>query len=84
LKAHFAAEGTVALLGHALGQHAGGEPPGLEHKDFPTFGKFFVEEHLRHLGGFAGTGGRLDDDAAHAPGGGAQGRTQLLDGEGGS
>jgi hypothetical protein len=63
LETDFAAEGDVAFLRDALGEHARGEAAGLEDDDAARAGELVVEEVLRDLGRFAGTSGGLKDDA---------------------
>jgi hypothetical protein len=66
LVADFAAEVHAAFLGDALGEQARGEAAGLEHDGLAGSQRAQVEEHLRHLRGFAGAGGGGEDDPPRA------------------
>ena len=66
LVADFAAEGHAAFFGHALGQQARGEAAGLEHDGFAGAQRAQVQQHLRHLRGFARAGRRGQDDPPRA------------------
>jgi hypothetical protein len=66
LVADFAAEVHAAFFGDALGEQARGEAAGLEHDGLAVAEGAEIEEHLRHLGGFAGAGGGGEDDAPRA------------------
>ena len=66
LVADLAAEFHAALFGHALGQQTRREAPGLEDDRLARVQRALVEQHLRHLGGLARTGGRGQDDAPRA------------------
>ena len=63
LVADFVAEPAVALGGDAGGEEAGGEPARLEDHDLAVAEQAVIEEDLRDLGGFAGAGRRLEDEA---------------------
>ena len=63
LVADFLAEPHAALVGDARGEHARGEAAWLEHHDLAIAQQAVVEQHLRHLRGFARAGGRLQDHA---------------------
>ena len=66
LVADFAAELDAAFLGDALGQQARGEAAGLEHDGLAGAQRAQVDQHLRHLRGFARTGRRGQDDPPRA------------------
>ena len=66
LVADFAAEGDAAFLGDALGQQARGEAAGLEHDGLARAQRAQIQQHLRHLRGFARAGRRGQDDPARA------------------
>ena len=61
LVADLAAELGVPLPGDARGQQARGQPARLQDDDLPASRQPVLQQHLRHLGGFAGTGRRRDD-----------------------
>ena len=63
------AERDAAFLGHALGQHAGGQPAGLQDDAAALAQRTAVEEDLRHLGGFSRAGRGLKDETAGLLGG---------------
>ena len=58
-----AAEPAGTFLGNAAGQHPGGQTARLEHDAFAGSKQSVVEQDLGDLGGFARTGGRLQDEA---------------------
>ena len=61
LVADLLAQFHAEFVGHAGGEQPGGEPAWLEHHDLAVAGEAVLEDHLRHLGGFAGAGGRGQD-----------------------
>jgi hypothetical protein len=63
LVADFGAEGAMAFPGHARSNGSSRDTTRLEDNDFLVSGQPGIEEHLRHLGGLAGTGGRNQDEA---------------------
>jgi len=63
LVADFVAETNVALGGNARGEEASGKTAGLEDHDLAAPEETMAEENLGDLGGFAGAGGSLEDEA---------------------
>ena len=59
----FVAEADVALGGDARGKETGGETARLEDDDLAGAEEAVIEEDLGDLGGFAGAGGGLEDEA---------------------
>ena len=82
LVTHFVTEFSVALLGHAGGEHPGGEPSRLEHDDLAVAREPVIEDDLRDLGGFAGAGGRLQDEPRIFLQRGHDGGFEIEDGQG--
>jgi hypothetical protein len=64
LVAHFAPEFGFAFEGDASREQASGEPARLQNDNLAIAKQTVVEEHLRHLSGFAGAGRRGDDNSA--------------------
>ncbi len=60
--AHLAAESDAAFLGHALGEHAGREAPGLQDDADAVLQQTALQEDLGNLRGFARTRGGLKDE----------------------
>ena len=76
------AEGRAHLLRDAFGEQAGGEAARLQHDDLAFLAQEAVaQQHLRDLGGFARTGGRLHDQPARRAQRGHDGRLELVDGQ---
>ena len=67
LVADFVAEPAAAFEGDAAGEQARGEAARLQDDDLAVAEQAAIEQDLRHLGGFSGTGRRLEDEAR--PGG---------------
>ena len=63
LVADFVAEAAIALGRDARGQQTGGEPARLKNHHLSIAQQAMIEQNLRDLGRFAGTGGRLEDEA---------------------
>ncbi len=63
LIAHSLAKRSVAFPGDAAGERAGGDAPGLQDDHAAFAAEDIVEDHLRHLGGFAGTGRCAENEA---------------------
>lgn len=67
LEAHLVADLApqlhVEFLRDAGSEHPRGEPTRLQHDALPATEQAVLEEHLRDLRGFAGAGGRLQDEA---------------------
>jgi hypothetical protein len=63
LVADFGAEGAMAFPGHARGDGSSRDTTWLEDNDFLVSGQAGIKEHLGHLSGFAGTGGRNQDES---------------------
>src|SRR5262249_18298930 len=61
LIADFAAKLCLALPGDAGGEQSGSQAARLQDDDLPGAEQTVIEEHLWHLGGFAGTGRRRDE-----------------------
>ena len=61
------AQRAVAFLRHASGEQARRDAAGLQDDDAAVTGQPVIEQELRDLRRFAGTGRRLDDDAAVGP-----------------
>ena len=59
----FGAKRLAAFRGDARGHGAGGDTTRLEDDDLLFPRQPGVEDHLRHLGGFAGAGGRDEHEA---------------------
>jgi len=57
------AEPAFALAGDAAGEKTRGKPARLEDDDFAVAEEAAIEQDLRDLGGFSGTGRRLQDEA---------------------
>jgi len=81
LVTHFVAEPAVALLGHARGEHARGEPARLQHHDLAIARESVIEHDLRDLRGLARAGWRLEDEPRMLAQGGDQAGLQFEDGE---
>src|ERR1043166_95962 len=61
LVAHFGAERRISFPRYAGGHGAGGHASWLQHDVFFILSQAGFEQHLGYLGGFAGTGGRDND-----------------------
>ncbi len=89
LVADLRAQRALALPGHAGGNGAGGDAPGLEDDDAAGAGSArggpggVVQEHLGDLGGFAGAGGGDKDEGRIMFDSTDDGGMDLPDGKGG-
>jgi hypothetical protein len=57
------AEALASFGGNALREHASWEAARLEDENFSGAGELIIEDELRDLGGFSGSGWRLKNDA---------------------